>query len=743
VDFKLFLNFRAKLLLSLMFVVLVVTGTTAYLVERNAQARYQEALDAKFQEQMRLFSALQETGRRAVLEKCRAVSRSVRLRAALEENDAEDLYQNAATELQDLFDANSSAKPNLDSQVPQALFFRFVGANGKVVPPGDFPAGTVVRGSLDQALASSDQALNETTDQTIGYIAANDRNDLSALREVVLTKMTDWNGRNLGGLVLGFGVRDLISFERNAETISASGIWFRQRLYMNSGMSATEREKLTHALAATLGQRPSGHFSIAYHDEPHLLFFKALGPAMQFEPAYEVCLYSLGAALRQQQTLRWKIIGLGALILAGGFIGSVFLTRELSAPVDKIVAGSVENLTRRRRAEQDLVAANRELEAALRELRTTQQQVIQQERLRALGEMASGIAHDFNNTLTPILGFTDLLLERPEILKDTGEAKRFLDLLRTSAKDAASIVRRLREFYRPLETNDEIAPVDLTTLVTQVVSLTEPKWRQQAQANGCTVQVETEISPIAPVAADESALREALTNLIFNAVDAMPSGGVITLRVTTEDGQALLQVRDSGIGMTEDVRQRCLEPFFSTKGDSGTGLGLAMVYGIVKRHGGTLDLVSQPGQGTTFTIRLPFAKPAEKSEAQENDVPVARSPLNVLVVDDESGTREVISAFLRCDGHSVTTASNGCEGLREFKSQPFDVVVTDRAMPEMNGDQMAGMIKQARPDIPIVLLTGFGVATTDQPPAGIDVVLNKPVTLNTLLSTIETLRDAA
>jgi signal transduction histidine kinase len=305
--------------------------------------------------------------------------------------------------------------------------------------------------------------------------------------------------------------------------------------------------------------------------------------------------------------------------------------------VDKIVAGSVENLTRRRRAEQDLVAANRELEAALRELRATQQQVIQQERLRALGEMASGIAHDFNNTLTPILGFTDLLLERPEILKDTGEAKRFLDLLRTSAKDAASIVRRLREFYRPLETNDEIAPVDLTTLVTQVVSLTEPKWRQQAQANGCTVQVETEISPIAPVAADESALREALTNLIFNAVDAMPSGGVITLRVTTEAEQALLQVRDSGTGMTEEVRQRCLEPFFSTKGDSGTGLGLAMVYGIVKRHGGTLDLVSQPGQGTTFTIRLPFAKPAEKSEAQENDVPVARSPLNVLVVDDESG----------------------------------------------------------------------------------------------------------
>ncbi len=741
-DFKLFLNFRAKLLLSLMLVVLVVTGTTAYLVEQNAQTRYQEALDAKFQEQMGLFSALQETRRRAVLEKCRAVSRSVRLRAALEEDDAVDLYQNAATELQDLFDVRPGINER-DSQVPRALFFRFVRANGKVVSPGDFPAGMVAKESLDQALALDGSTLTNGTDQTIGYIAANQRKNLNALREVVLTRLQDWDGRSLGGLVLGFGVRDLISFERNAASISASGIWLREQLYMNNGMSAADREALTGTLAVALGQGSSGHYQVTYRNQPHLLFFKRLGAATQIQPAYEVCLYPLGAVLRQQQTLRWKILGVGALVLAGGFIGSIFLTRELSAPVDKIVAGSVENLTRRRRAEQDLSEANRELESALRELKSTQQQIIQQERLRALGEMASGIAHDFNNTLTPILGFTDLLLERPELLEDTVEATRFLNLLRTSAKDAASIVRRLREFYRPLETQDTVSAVDLVSLVTQVVSLTEPKWRQQAQANGSTIRVETEMATIAPVAADESALREALTNLIFNAVDAMPAGGLITLRVTTEDDQAILQIQDSGTGMTEEVRQRCLEPFFSTKGDHGTGLGLAMVYGIIKRHGGTMDIASKLEQGTTFTIRLPFAKPAEKSETEETLEPAERSSLKVLLVDDEPGTREVISAFLRSDGHLVTTANNGREGLREFRAQPFDVIVTDRAMPEMNGDQMAGMIKEARPDIPIVLLTGFGLPTTDQPPAAIDVVLNKPVTLKTLLGTIETLRHAA
>jgi signal transduction histidine kinase len=424
---------------------------------------------------------------------------------------------------------------------------------------------------------------------------------------------------------------------------------------------------------------------------------------------------------------------------------SLLLARELSQPVDTIVAGSVENLTLRRRAENDLVRANQELARTLTELKATQQQVIQQERLRALGEMASGIAHDFNNSLTPIVGFADLLLERPELLADTAEAVKFLQLLRTSAQDAGSIVRRLREFYRPLEIHEELVPVEVSTLISQVVELTQPKWRQQAQANGCTIEIKTRLKSSPPVAGDESALREALTNLIFNAVDAMPRGGMITLASATENDQAVIRISDTGNGMSEEVRRRCLEPFFSTKGEKGTGLGLAMVYGIIKRHNGLLELDSIPGRGTTFTIRLPFAVITEKETTASSVAPAKRSVLQVLVVDDEPGIREVISAFLRSDGHEVTTASNGREGLKEFQAKSFDIVVTDRAMPQMNGDQMASLIKQTRPNIPVVLLTGFGtvIETAERQLPSIDVVLGKPVTLKTLLGTIDSLHHAA
>ena len=581
--------------------------------------------------------------------------------------------------------------------------------------------------------------------QTVGYVAISHKAGLSALREVVLTRILDWDGKKLGGLILGFGVRETISADASHDEASASGVWLSNGLYINTAISAWDRTGLTRRISLAISQQNAGHFLVTKDNQPYLLFYQPLDPNTQLAPAYEVCLYPLAPSIQQQRVLRWKILGVGGLILLGGLVGSLFLAKKLSHPVDKIVAGSVENLTLRRQAEKDLLQANQELARALQELKATQQQVIQQERLRALGEMASGIAHDFNNTLTPIVGFADLLLERPEMLSNPAETTSFLKLLRTSALDAGSIVRRLREFYRPLEIHEELVPVELTTLVSQVVELTAPKWRQQAQANGCTIEVETQLGPIPPIAGDESALREALTNLIFNAVDAMPTGGKITLATTAEDDQAVLRVSDTGIGMTEEVRQRCLEPFFSTKGDKGTGLGLAMVYGIIKRHRGLLELHSVPGSGTTFVIRLPFAVIVEKETCTPEITPAKRNSLQVLVVDDEPAIREVISAFLRSDGHHVTTASDGREGLKEFHARAFDIVVTDRAMPQMNGDQMAGLIKQTRPDIPVVLLTGFGtlIETTKTQPSTVDIVLSKPVTLKTLLTTIDNLRHAA
>lgn len=745
-DFRPFLSFRIKVLLALMLVVVVVTGTTTYLAERNVQERYQEALDAKFQEQMRLFSGLQEARRRAILDKCRALAHSVRLQAALEEEDVEDLYRNALAELQGVYTpGNNGTGEGTETQSSRALFFRFVDANGAILSPGEFHAGQLGEGSDDSPLVPIAQALRNLENQTVGYVAVSHKARLSAVREVVLTRVLDWDGKKLGGLILGFGVRETISADASHDEASASGIWLSNGLYINTPTSAWDRSELTRRIDLAVAEQSAGHFPITKDNQPYLLFYQPLDPNTQLAPAYEICLYPLAASIQQQHVLRWKIIGVGGLILLGGLAGSLFLAKKLSQPVDKIVAGSVENLTLRRQAEKDLLQANQELALALEELKATQQQVIQQERLRALGEMASGIAHDFNNSLTPIVGFADLLLERPEILSDAAEATSFLKLLRTSALDAGSIVRRLREFYRPLETNEELVPVEVNTLVSQVVELTAPKWRQQAQANGCTIEVETHLTPIPPVAGDESALREALTNLIFNAVDAMPQGGSITLASAVENDQAVLRITDTGIGMTEQVRQRCLEPFFSTKGDKGTGLGLAMVYGIIKRHGGLLELQSVLGSGTTFVIRLPFAVIVAKERSAPVISPAKRSTLQVLVVDDEPAIREVISAFLRSDGHNVTTASDGREGLKEFQSKPFDIVVTDRAMPQMNGDQMAGLIKQTRPEIPVVLLTGFGtlIETTKTQPPAVDIVLSKPVTLKTLLNTIDSLSHAA
>jgi len=370
--------------------------------------------------------------------------------------------------------------------------------------------------------------------------------------------------------------------------------------------------------------------------------------------------------------------------------------------------------------------------------------VIQQERLSALGQMAAGIAHDFNNTLMPILGFADVLLQNKAMLEDKDEARRCLGMLRTSAQDAANVVSRLREFYRPLDSDEQFPIVDLNKLIEHAVALTEPKWRGLAQARGITVKVETDLKAYPIVAGDESALREVLTNLIFNAVDAMPHGGRVLLETTIENERAVLRVADNGTGMTETVRRRCLEPFFSTKGEHGTGLGLSMVYGIIERHRGQLEIESAAGQGTTFIIRLPLAQEMPVARINGNDDARSSSALNVLVVDDEARSREVLTAYLRTDDHLVATASNGREALQKFRLCPFDLVVMDRAMPEMNGEQTARLMKQVNESIPVILLTGFSgqIDADGAKPGAVDIVLNKPITLEVLRRTITKLTHA-
>ena len=408
---------------------------------------------------------------------------------------------------------------------------------------------------------------------------------------------------------------------------------------------------------------------------------------------------------------------------------------DLAEMKRKLLLASNEELrnevVERKRTDEKLQESNLCLQDALDDLKTAQEQVIQQERLHAIGTMASGIAHDFNNSLAAILGYSELLLHRPGVLDDKEKARSYIEMMNTAAQDAGKVVNRLREFYRYRDETEVFALVDINQLVNEAVALTQPKWKAEAEAHGVSVDVHTDLPSVPPVAANAANIREALTNLIFNAVDAMPHGGTITIRTRRDDGHNVIEVADTGTGMTEEVRRRCLEPFFSTKGERGTGLGLSMVYGIVQRHEGTIDIQSEVGKGTRFIISLPHrAVKPQVPQREEQTTKPARS-LRVLVVDDEPMVRKIIGEYLKVDGHIVEIANDGRAGLEKFRSGLFDLVLVDRAMPDMSGDQVASAIKSASPTMPVVMLTGFGAMmdAADEKPADVDLVIAKPVTI--------------
>jgi signal transduction histidine kinase len=373
------------------------------------------------------------------------------------------------------------------------------------------------------------------------------------------------------------------------------------------------------------------------------------------------------------------------------------------------------------------------LEDALFQLQQAQQRIVQQERLRALGQMASGIAHDFNNALAPILGYSDLLLHGRHITPE--KTIEYLQIIRTAAKDSSSVVSRLREFFRYRDEHDVFGPVKLNDLVWQVMALTRPRWRDQALGRGVEIQFVTDLQRVPTVLGSESELREMFVNLVFNASDAIGSGGgTILCRTFATPTGAALQVIDTGCGMTEDVRLRCFEPFFSTKGEQhGSGLGLAMAYGVVRRHDGQIEIESAPGAGTKFTVSLLAYDDARHREPPRETGAFVR-PLRILVVDDEAAVREVLAACLSEDGHFVDCEPDAASALQRVRTAPWDIVLTDRAMPRMNGDQLAAEIKRLDPAMPVVMITGFADLMRDvgDQPLAIDAIVRKPFTVESL-----------
>jgi signal transduction histidine kinase/ActR/RegA family two-component response regulator/HAMP domain-containing protein len=381
------------------------------------------------------------------------------------------------------------------------------------------------------------------------------------------------------------------------------------------------------------------------------------------------------------------------------------------------------------------------LQQAYNDLRQTQQAVMQQERLKALGQMASGIAHDINNAISPVALYTESLLEKEPNLSP--RARDYLNTIQHAIEDVSHTVARMREFYRQRETQLALVPVKLNQLTQQVIDLSRARWSDMPQQRGIFIKIETDFAADLPsVQGVESEIREALVNLVFNAVDAMPEGGTLTLRTKVSPNTpplVNLEVCDTGVGMDEDTRRRCLEPFFTTKGERGTGLGLAMVYGIVRRHSAEIEIESAVGKGTT--IRISFSLPmATAGEPDKTGLPfIVPTRLRILVVDDDPLLIKALRDTLETDGHVITTATGGREGIAMFEkarvsSEPFAVVITDLGMPYVDGRQVASAIKGASPATPVIMLTGWGqrlVAEGDIPPH-VDCVLNKPPKLRQL-----------
>ena len=399
--------------------------------------------------------------------------------------------------------------------------------------------------------------------------------------------------------------------------------------------------------------------------------------------------------------------------------------------------------------------SRQELQTAYEELRQTQQSVVQQERLRALGQMASGIAHDINNALSPILAFSEMLLKKEPVLSDNG--RKNLTHIRTSAEDIAQIVTRMSEFYRRREHSDQLRLVTVNQLVQQVIELTSPCWRDIPQGKGTVISVKTTFDePLPKLYCNESELREAMTNIVLNSVDAMPQGGQILIsgRAVSVPGlgeqekskhtHIILEFSDNGVGMDEATRQRCLEPFFSTKRQrGGSGLGLAMVYGAMERHEAHIEIQSEIDKGTTIRLILPVR---EMPNPKQDTLPAptgTSASLRLLCIDDEPLLRELLKEILEFYHHEVQTADGGEMGLEAFhkaraEGHPFDVVITDLGMPVVDGRQVAEKIKTASPSTPIIMLTGWGTMLEDkgESVARVDAVLSKPPRVAELVDTL-------
>ncbi len=437
------------------------------------------------------------------------------------------------------------------------------------------------------------------------------------------------------------------------------------------------------------------------------------------------------------------------ILVRGEFLGIVGVAsrrRNAFARTEVSLLGTVAN-------NLGLVLKNADLyqrlQRSFEEVQVAQEQLAHSEntrnaeKLRSVGQMASGVAHDFNNVLAAIVGRVQLVrmkADRGKLGPEDLDAN--LEVIERAALDGAETVRRIQEFSRDRNLKPDLQRADLNNLVREAVEITRTRWKTQAEQGGLRVEVVTELGRVPQIACVPSEVREVLTNLIFNAVDAMPEGGTITLSTHSDGGRPCVHVADTGTGMPPEVRERIFEPFFTTKGVKGSGLGLSIVFGIVQRHGGAISVNEEYTRGTEFRIRFPAAG-ADASEPLPEPT-LTGSSCRILVGDDEANVRETLVELLVTLGHEVVQAGSGEEILARFEPGRFDLVFTDLGMPDMSGWEVTRRIRERDPAVPVVLVTGWGnqIGVEEAREQGVSRVLAKPFTVQKVTSAIAEIQGA-
>jgi CheY-like chemotaxis protein len=424
---------------------------------------------------------------------------------------------------------------------------------------------------------------------------------------------------------------------------------------------------------------------------------------------------------------------------ASDFLTKPFGSTELRLRVRNLLETRFLQLGLReqnRRLDERVTERTQELEAALAELRHTQRQAIRDARLHAFSEMAGGVVHDFNNVLMILMSLTDLIAREapPAPESDMGS---YASTMQSVLQEAAQMIARLHYFCRPRHDDDLFMPTDLKKLVEDAINLAKPKWNNNARAGGEQIRLSLDLMRVELFPCNTSEMREAIFHLVINAVDAMrEQGGTLSVGLRKAAEGIEISVSDTGIGMTEEVRARCMDPFYSTKAEPGTGLGLAMVHGIIRRHAGELDVTSQLGAGSTFRIFLPRDNAGAQAALPRS--PAVVRPLRILFAEDDERLRQLIALQMESMGHIVEAAADGNQALQKFHEAPFDLILTDLSMPRLNGIALVEAARQIIAEIPVIMLTGYGamLLPDGERPPGVDILLAKPVTVDRLAAAI-------